>query len=274
MIFEKLSDCVKYYQQYHLTKHKYENRAKHLAFFDDVALSDLRKYHVKQYHALRSEVVSNATINREISFARASINCVNSDFELNLHNAFTDIKFVEADYIPNYLSVEQYEKLLIACKSLGYDDLHDFIVLLTMTGCRPVEVKSLAWVNVHLDKRFFVVRNCWSKNKRTMYKYLNDTAIDVLQKRMANKQGDWVFTNVKTNKPIGSYDKIFKKVRATLDFHCTFYDLRHTYASWLVQGSVSIYTVKDLMGHRDIASTMRYAHLDYATLINAVSKIG
>ena len=61
------------------------------------------------------------------------------------------------------------------------------------------------------------------------------------------------------------------KKRAGVD--CTMYDLRHTYASWLVQTGVGIYTVKDLLGHGDIDSTMRYAHLDYAHLVSAVDLI-
>lgn len=275
MQFNTLSDCIEYYQNYHLTKHKYANRAKHLEFFDSVALEDLRKHHIKKYHILRIEQnATNATVNREISFARASINCVNRDFELHLHNAFEDIKFVEDDHIPNYLTFDQYKSLLLQCKKMGYDDLHDFIVLLTMTGCRPNELLTLDWSNVHFEKRFFIVRNCWSKSKRTLYKYLNDTAYQLLLERSQNKKGAWVFTNTKTNKPMGSYHKIFVKVRQELDFYCTFYDLRHTYASWLVQGSVSIYTVKDLMGHTDISSTMRYAHLDYSTFVNALKVIG
>lgn len=272
--FAKLGDCIGYYQDYQLTKHKYHNRRKALAYFDNVSLEKIRKHHIKKYHLLRSAVVSSATVNREISFARAAINCVNRDFELSIYNPFEDIKFNEVEYLPNYLTVEQYEILLDTCLSHGYHDLHDFIVLLTMTGCRPVEIKNLAWVDVHLEKRFFIVRNCWSKNKRMMYKYLNDTAIQLLEKRQENKIGEWVFTNRKTGKAIGSYQKIFNKVKADLSFNCSFYDLRHTYASWLVQRSVSIYTVKELLGHRDIASTMRYAHLDYSTYCNALSNIG
>lgn len=274
MQFNRLSDCISYYQTYHLTKHKYQNRANALAFFDNIPLDELKRHHVKKYHKYRSAFVKNATINREIAFARAAINCVNTDFELTMRNAFADIKFVELDHIPNYLTYEQYTTLLNQCKSMGYHDLHDFIVLLTMTGCRPSEILNLEWHNVHLDKKFFIVRNCWSKSKRTMYKYLNDTAYQLLLHRSNIKHGDCVFTNIKTNKPIGSYHKIFKKVKQNLDFNFTFYDLRHTYASWLVQGSVSIYTVKNLMGHSDISSTMRYAHLDYDTYLNALKVIG
>lgn len=40
--YQKISDCINYYQNYQLTKHKYQWRAKHSKFFDDWALSDLK----------------------------------------------------------------------------------------------------------------------------------------------------------------------------------------------------------------------------------------
>lgn len=274
MKFEKLSDCITYYQQFHLTKHKYQWRANILKYFDTVPLSELRRFHIKKYAVMRSQVVSNATINRELSFAKASINCVNRDFELNIVNPFSDMKYVEADFMPSYLSKDDYEKLIHSAKALNYHDLHDYIVLLAMTGCRPQEVRTLRWDSVYLDKRQFIVRNCWSKSKKTLYKYLNQTALDVLERRLQNKQGDWVFTNKATNKPIDSYNKCFKKLRLHAGVDCTFYDLRHSYASWLVQGAVPIYTVKDLLGHRDVTTTQRYAHLNYETYCNALAVIG
>ena len=52
-----------------------------------------------------------------------------------------------------------------------------------------------------------------------------------------------------------------------------FHTLRHTYASWLVQNGVDLYTVKELMGHSTLPMTERYAHLSKENLKNAVKKL-
>jgi len=272
-MFAKLSEVIEYYQDFHLTKNKYHYRAHNLRFFDAQKLKDLRKKDVKEYAKLRRASVSNSTINREISFARAAINRVNEDFELKLNNPFEKVKFVEADYIANYLNRVQYEKLLTAALETDNHDLHDFIVLLTMTGCRPIELLTLKWSNVHLDKNQFIVRNHYSKSKRTMYKYLNETAFNVLLERSKQAKFDFVFANKKTGDHIKSFSKGFQLCKKRAGINCTLYDLRHTYASWLIQKGVGIYTIKDLLGHGDIDSTMRYAHLDYSQFVAAVDLI-
>lgn len=269
-MFNKLSEVIKYYQEYHLTKNKYQYRADNLKYFDTHHLRDLRKHHVKSYALIRRNDVSNATINRELSFARAAINLVNSDYELKINNVFERVKFIESDYVANYLNREEYELLLQGALETGNTDLHDFIVLLTMTGCRPIELLTLEWSNVYLDKNQFVVRNHYSKSKRTMYKYLNDTALRLLLDRKKNAHGRHVFINRRTGKPYTTFTKSFARCKKRAGVNCTMYDLRHTYASWLVQKGVGIYTIKDLLGHGDIESTMRYAHLDYAQYVSAV----
>lgn len=270
-MFHQLSKVIEYYQHYHLTKHKYHYRAHNLRFFDAYDLNDIRKKDVKEYAQLRRVTVSNATINREISFARAAINRVIDDYDIKLNNPFEKVKFVEADYIANYLTRSEYKRLLSSALETSHHDLYDFIILLTMTGCRPIELLTLTWSNVHLDKRQFIVRNHYSKSKRTMYKYLNQTAFDVLKNK--TRQGDYVFTSPVTGDRYTTFTKTFARCKKRAGVNCTMYDLRHTYASWLVQNGVGIYTVKDLLGHGDIDSTMRYAHLDYDHLVTAVDLI-
>ena len=59
-----------------------------------------------------------------------------------------------------------------------------------------------------------------------------------------------------------------------------FHTLRHTFASWLVQAGVPLYTVQRLMGHKSIVMTQRYAHLapdqgaEAARLLSGISLTG
>lgn len=196
-------------------------------------MSDLRKRHIKEYAIYRRLTVSNSTINRECSFARAAINIVNDDYEIKISNPFEKVKFVEDDYIPNYLTRLEYDRLLKSALETGHQALHDFIVLLTMTGCRPIELLTLEWSNVHLDKRQFIVRNHYSKSKKTMYKYLNQTAFDLLVNK--RRDGGYVFTSPITGDRYTTFTKSFQRCKQRAGVTCTMYDLRHTYASWLVQ---------------------------------------
>ena len=84
----------------------------------------------------------------------------------------------------------------------------------------------------------------------------------------------YVFYRVKGTKINEDFvSKYFKKVvrRVGLRDDIHFHTLRHSFASNLVQKGVTIYAVKELLGHKSIVTTMIYSHLNRDSLIKAIS---
>jgi integrase len=114
-----------------------------------------------------------------------------------------------------------------------------------------------------------------TKSKKVRSIPMNETVYNILFRRNQVQESIFVFTY--HNEPIKPdfISKKFKKIvrKAGLDDRLKFHSLRHTFASWLVQASVSIYQVSKLLGHADIKTTQIYSHLKPEDLTNAVYKL-
>ena len=66
----------------------------------------------------------------------------------------------------------------------------------------------------------------------------------------------------------------FEAARQTMGLAIRFHDLRHTFASWLLQGGADVMHVRDFLGHSSVAVTQRYAHLKTSHLRDALGRIG
>lgn len=253
------------------SKHDYPEKFNHLLYF--AGLSQISIEHIHAYCDKRkADGVKNATINRELTIARSAINYYNKHHDTNVKNPFNGFKLFEEDFIPTYLNKDDCQRLLQACKRYGNGVFSAYIALLIYTGCRAGELITLQWENVYLDEGYFIIRNSLSKNKKTVYKPLNDKARQVLQElKDAKLSNQWVFVNVNT----GTHYKSFKKPWATVlqmaQLDIRMHDLRHTFASLLIQQGVPIYHVSQLLGHSDTRITQRYAHLGKNNLSDVVA---
>jgi integrase len=155
------------------------------------------------------------------------------------------------------------------------------------TGARLGEAVRLQWEDVELRQEGRgVVRFLITKTRKPRSVPLTRRAEALLQRLLANRPGDhtrvflirttgckWRGTTPQAKpfrNPHGAW-KTCANAAGLDDFRL--HDLRHTYASRLVQRDVPLLTVSRLLGHASLKMTMRYAHLATANLDAAVAKL-
>jgi integrase len=150
----------------------------------------------------------------------------------------------------------------------AYGEYTDYLTPLVLvalnTGLRRGELLQLCWRDVQPEQRVLTVRGEGAKTGQTRHVPLNTEALRVLKAwKPTEAQEDWfVFSGSSSMTPLTEARKAWEGVlrRAKLRSF-RFHDLRHTFASKLVMAGVDLNTVRELLGHRKIAMTLRYAHL-------------
>jgi integrase len=139
-------------------------------------------------------------------------------------------------------------------------DNYDLVVLLLDTGARYSEIANIAWDRIDLDQRLIHLWRPKVRNESIIY--MPARVFDILKRWSESVTGKHVFTNGKGEARGYTSKGIFRAFeRAGLnDFRI--HDLRHTAASRLVQNGMNLYEVSQMLGHVDVQTTQRYAHLE------------
>jgi len=139
-------------------------------------------------------------------------------------------------------------------------DACDLVVLLLDTGARYGEIANIEWTRIDLVNRSISLWRPKVQNEAVLY--MTDRAYEVLSRRFADRTGEFVFTNRKGG-PRGYVSQAIRKALRKAGLQdCRIHTLRHTHASRLIQNGMSVYEVREILGHTDIKTTMRYAHLE------------
>lgn len=158
----------------------------------------------------------------------------------------------------------------------GYPDHITPITLLALnTGLRRGELLGLTWGDVDFAGAIVTVRGASAKTGLTRHVPLNTEAMTVLRAwQPENAKADALVFPGPGGAPMFSLKTAWQKVATAAKLNAfTFHDLRHTFASKLVQAGVDLNTVRELLGHSDIKMTLRYAHLAPEHRAAAVAKL-
>jgi len=182
----------------------------------------------------------------------------------------------------DFLTREELTLLLNICRE-HFPAHYPFVLLLARTGLRIGEAVALQWSALDLHGRFIEVKRNWVKGKLTtpkssrhrrvdMSRMLAETlaSLQVERKKQTLQQGwkelpSWVFISQTGTmlKPDNFRHRIWGKLLTKAGLrHIRVHDLRHTFASLLIQQGESLAYVKEQMGHHSIHVTVdTYGHL-------------
>ncbi len=140
------------------------------------------------------------------------------------------------------------------------------------TGLRLSEMYGLVWENVNLDRRVLTVPR--SKNGEMRHVPVNVTALAALLQLRERGDGTGAVILNPEGLPLSDPRHWFEAAVRTakirdFSWHC----LRHTFASRLVMAGVDLRTVQELLGHKNIAMTVRYSHLAPSHTLAAVERL-
>jgi integrase len=164
-----------------------------------------------------------------------------------------------------YLSKEECQSLINNCDS----HLKPIVTMALNTGMRKGEILNLKWDNVDLRHGFILLDHTKNGERREIP--INATLQEILAGMIRRLDVPFVFTSNKTGDRYGNLQRSFNTAcrRAGIkDFR--FHDLRHTFSSQLVMAGIDLTTVKELLGHKTITMTLRYAHLAPSHKVKAV----
>lgn len=224
---------------------------------------DITRADIRLWLDSKSEEFTPATRNRYLALMKLTYRLAEDD-SLIKTNPTRGVKQLKENGRIRYLSDAEEERLRTVIHKSFAERLPEFEVAL-MTGLRQGEQFTREWNDIDLDAG--TVRLPQTKNGQCRFVQLNSRALAALKMLHAKSIGSGrVFSNLVPRWFTEAVEKA--NVR---DFK--WHDLRHTFASRLVMAGVDIRTVQELMGHKSITMTMRYAHLSPKHRTEALEKL-
>lgn len=234
-----------------------------LPALDNAALIDFRAKR-------RGEGVQPPTINRDLAYLQAAVRfCDDMHGQTPPKIHWSKLKYRENAPRIRFASFDEFTQL----KAQADAELTDIIVAAVATGLRRGNVH---WTWHQVDLRGLAITVPRTKGRKPIIVKITPQLAVILKRRRtaaAKQHGvgkigevavfDWT-----------NFRKKWEKLRTDVgmvDFH--WHDLRHTFATWARKAGVDLPTLMEAMAHRDIKTTMRYAHVEAEETATAFDKV-
>lgn len=244
---------------------------KHLTRFDSKRLDEIHPFALEglKQEILKEKKLTPATAKHVLVLVGEVFN---KAIAWGMYPGVNPVKKVKMPVLQNrrerFLSHDEARQLLSTMKARS-PQLHDICMLSLYCGLRAGEILNLRGQDLDFENNLIHISD--PKNTHPRKAYMTH-AVKTMLKDMVHdkdKPGELIFKSRK-GEQIGSVSRTFERAVEDLGFNqgiedprqkIVFHSLRHTFASWLALQGEPIQVIAELLGHRTLAMTQRYAHL-------------
>ena len=236
--------------------------------FGHLRLNQITKTMIIGFHnELRESGLAGATCDHYVKFLRHAFNLA-IDWDMLKENPASGVKLFNMDNkVEHYLDATELETLMAVLKSGANRPVCMIAMFLLSTGARMNEVLSSKWSQFNRETRTWKIPALNSKSKKVRSVPLNDSALNIISQLDTEAEYEYLFVNRITGQPYTNIHKAWGKIRNEAGLpQLRIHDLRHQYASFLVNSGRTLYEVQQILGHSTSKVTERYSHLSSTTL--------
>lgn len=233
---------------------------------DEITHAEVIAFH----HSLRDRGYAPATANRMVVLLRYMFNLARKwKIPGSEQNPAAGVPLFEANNErERYLSATEAERLFTVLRKSQNTQLQYIVPLLLLLGCRKRELLNAKWEEFDRERRLW--RIPITKSGKARHVPLSDAVLDILDRVPRWEGCPYVVPNPNTRLPFVSIFHGWDNARREAGMpEVRMHDLRHSFASFLVNAGRSIYEVQKILGHSQLKTTQRYSHLAPETLLNA-----
>lgn len=241
------------------------------------ALPDLTMAMIQRHVSTRRATVANGTVNRELQMLGRALRHM-----ARIHAAEVpdlDLRAVqtkEAEERVRELSEDEQSRLFKALR----EDLHSLATMAMMTGARVAALTGMKWSDVDLAARIITLREKGEVTRKFPINNEMRAFLSALPRATTLPHARYVLTYVNHKEkghprhritPTGGIMEKWKEALRTAEIEdFRFHDLRHTFATRILRQTGNLKLVSRLLGHKQIDTTMRYAHVLQSDLVEAL----
>ena len=227
--------------------------------FGDRQLIDIQRHEVEDWlHGLSAGGLAPATCNRILAVFKTicSLAAMRGLLPAGQSPCAGVSSFKIHTQRERYLSREEAQRLMRALENSKHPEAFALRRLL-LTGARKSEILKARWEHVRLELRLLIVP--LSKSGRPRHILLSDAALDVVRAMPRTPGNPWLFPGHAPGKPLSDLYLFWNRLRRDLGLaDVRIHDLRHTFASFLVNAGHSLYETQKMLGHSDPRTTMPF----------------